>query len=95
LHLDDISKLFKAFNRLVDEGNSLIIVEHNLDVIANADWIIDLGPGPGIRGGKLIGSGTPSEISKLNTPTGIALRNYFKQFKQNTSKVSETLVQND
>lgn len=95
LHLDDISKLFKAFNRLVDEGNSLIIVEHNLEIIANADWIIDLGPGPGIRGGKLIGSGTPSEISKLNTPTGIALRNYFKQFKQNTSKVSETLVQND
>lgn len=86
LHLDDISKLYKAFNRLVDEGNSLIIVEHNLEIISNADWIIDLGPGPGALGGKLIGSGTPLEISKLNTPTGIALKNYLKEFKQNNIK---------
>jgi len=83
LHLDDISKLYNAFNRLVDEGNSLIIVEHNLEIISNADWIIDLGPGPGDRGGKLIGAGSPAEISKLNTPTGIALKNYLQHFKKN------------
>ena len=88
LHLDDISKLYKAFNRLVEEGNSLIIVEHNLEVISNADWIIDLGPGPGERGGKLIGAGTPEEISKLRTPTGIALQNYFAQFKKSISVVA-------
>jgi excinuclease ABC subunit A len=77
LHLDDISKLFKAFERLVQEGNSVIIVEHNLEVIKNADWIIELGPEAGVRGGNLLFEGTPKEIVKKECPTGVSLNNYL------------------
>jgi len=81
LHLDDISKLFNSFARLVDEGNSVIIVEHNLEIIKNADWIIELGPEAGIKGGNLLFSGTPGEIMKIDCPTGNSLRNYLKNFE--------------
>lgn len=76
LHLDDISKLFKAITKLVDDGNTVIIVEHNLEIIKNADWIIDLGPGAGNDGGKLVFSGTVSDLLKAKTPTAISLKNY-------------------
>lgn len=82
LHLDDISRLFQSFVRLVRDGNSVIIVEHNLEIIKNADWIIELGPGPGINGGNLLFSGTPKEILKIDCPTGNSLKNYFKNFGQ-------------
>ncbi len=77
LHLDDISKLLISFERLADYGHSLIIIEHNLSVMAAADYIIDLGPEAGENGGLICGTGTPEEIAKLNTHTGIALRNYL------------------
>lgn len=77
LHLDDISKLYKSITKLVNDGNSVIIVEHNLEIIKNADWIIDLGPGAGNNGGNLIFSGTPSDLLKSNTPTAISLRDYL------------------
>ncbi len=63
LHFADIERLLKILRRLVDLGNSVIIIEHNLDVIKNADWIIDLGPEGGVGGGTLIGEGTPQEIA--------------------------------
>ena len=62
LHFYDIEKLIKLLNKLVDAGNSVLVIEHNLDVIKQADWIIDMGPGGGNEGGEIIAEGTPSEI---------------------------------
>lgn len=62
LHFDDISKLINCFNALLDTGNSIVIIEHNLDIIKCADYIIDLGPEAGKRGGEVVASGTPEEI---------------------------------
>lgn len=64
LHFDDIKKLLNVLNRLVDAGNTVVVIEHNMDVIKTADWIIDLGPEGGDGGGKLIVSGTPEEVAK-------------------------------
>lgn len=64
LHFEDISMLLKVLNQLVDKGNSVIVIEHNLDVIKTADWIIDLGPEGGEAGGKIIAEGTPEDIVK-------------------------------
>ena len=66
LHIHDINTLLKSFNRLIDNGNSLIIIEHNLDVIKSADYIIDLGPKGGSNGGKIVATGTPEEIARCN-----------------------------
>ncbi len=65
LHFDDISKLLSAFRRLIDAGGSILVIEHNLEVIKTADWVIDLGPEGGQRGGYVVGSGTPEEIALL------------------------------
>jgi excinuclease ABC subunit A len=64
LHFDDIKKLLQVLNRLVDAGNTVVVIEHNMDVIKTADWIIDLGPEGGENGGKLVISGTPEEVAK-------------------------------
>ena len=66
LHFDDIKKLLAILNRLVDAGNTVVVIEHNMDVIKTADWIIDLGPEGGDGGGKLIVSGTPEEVAKYH-----------------------------
>jgi excinuclease ABC subunit A len=65
LHFDDISKLLAAFRRLIEAGGSILVIEHNLEVIKTADWVIDLGPEGGERGGYLLGSGTPEAIARL------------------------------
>jgi len=65
LHFDDVSKLLSAFRRLIDAGGSIVVIEHNLEVIKTADWVIDLGPEGGDRGGNLVGSGTPEAIAEL------------------------------
>jgi excinuclease ABC subunit A len=65
LHFSDIQKLLDVLNRLVDLGNTVVIIEHNLDVIKTADYIIDLGPEGGDAGGQIIGSGTPEELALL------------------------------
>jgi excinuclease ABC subunit A len=65
LHFDDISKLLSAFRRLIDAGGSILVIEHNLEVIKTADWVIDLGPEGGERGGYIVGSGPPEAIARL------------------------------
>ncbi len=65
LHFDDVSKLLAAFRRLIDAGGSVLVIEHNLEVIKTADWVIDLGPEGGSRGGKIVGVGPPEAIAKL------------------------------
>ncbi len=67
LHFHDIRQLLTVLHRLRDQGNTVVVIEHNLDVIKTADWIIDLGPEGGQRGGRLVGMGTPEEISMINT----------------------------
>jgi excinuclease ABC subunit A len=65
LHFDDVSKLLAAFRRLIEAGGSILVIEHNLEVIKTADWVIDLGPEGGARGGKIVGAGPPEAIAKL------------------------------
>jgi excinuclease ABC subunit A len=65
LHFDDVSKLLSAFRRLIDAGGSIVVIEHNLEVIKTADWVIDLGPEGGERGGYVVGAGTPESIAML------------------------------
>ncbi|MDP3283675.1 MAG: excinuclease ABC subunit UvrA, partial [Desulfobacterales bacterium] len=67
LHIDDIQKLLHVLNRLVDSGNSVIVIEHNMEVIKTADHIIDLGPEGGDEGGYIVGCGTPEELSDNST----------------------------
>jgi excinuclease ABC subunit A len=77
LHFDDIAKLMRALRKLIDAGHSLIIIEHNLDVIRSADWIIDLGPEGGEAGGLLVAEGTPEQVREHRTShTALALREY-------------------
>ena len=79
LHFDDVSKLLSAFRRLIEAGGSIIVIEHNLEVIKTADWVIDLGPEGGERGGNVVGSGPPEEIAKLkNSYTGQYLAQVLK-----------------
>ncbi len=78
LHFDDINKLLSAFRALIAEGNSLVVIEHNLDVIKTADYVIDLGPDGGIYGGEIIAVGTPEEIAKnKKSHTGKFLKDYL------------------
>jgi len=75
LHFDDIAKLLAAFRKLVEAGHTLLVIEHNLDVIKTADHIIDLGPDGGDAGGEVVTSGTPEQVAKVEAShTGQALR---------------------
>ncbi|MGB6975035.1 MAG: excinuclease ABC subunit UvrA [Terracidiphilus sp.] len=74
LHFDDVSKLLTAFRKLIDGGGSLLVIEHNLDIIKSADWVIDLGPEGGSGGGRLVAEGTPEQIAQnLHSHTGHSL----------------------
>ena len=78
LHTDDVKRLLAILNKLVDGGNSMIIIEHNLHVIKSADWVIDMGPEGGLKGGMVCAEGTPEDLAKkANTPTGEYLRRYL------------------
>lgn len=74
LHFHDINYLLKVFEKLVEKGNTLLVIEHNMDVVKTADWIIDIGPDGGNQGGEVIKEGTPEEVSRSLSPTGIALK---------------------
>ena len=69
LHFDDVSKLLAAFRRLIEAGGSILVIEHNLDVIKTADWVIDFGPEGGARGGEVVATGTPQASRKRRTLT--------------------------
>jgi excinuclease ABC subunit A len=79
LHFADIDRLLKVLNMLVDQGNTVLIIEHNLDVIKSVDWVIDLGPDGGDAGGYLVAAGTPLEIAKApKSYTGRYLKGVLK-----------------
>lgn len=80
LHFEDISKLLIVLQKLVDKGNTVLIIEHNLDVLKSADWIIDMGPGGGKYGGKIVATGSPEQLAKIkNSLTGKYLKIALKQ----------------
>jgi excinuclease ABC subunit A len=70
LHFVDVEQLIGILHQLVHDGHSVIVVEHNMDVVRNADWIVDLGPGSGPDGGKVVATGTPEQIRRSGTATG-------------------------
>ena len=75
LHFEDVRKLLDILNDLVDLGNTVIVIEHNLDIVKCADWVIDLGPEGGVKGGRVVAAGTPAEIAAdPQSHTGRALR---------------------
>jgi excinuclease ABC subunit A len=83
LHFEDVRKLIEVLQRLVEEGNSVLIIEHNLDVIKSADWVIDLGPEGGDQGGWVIAEGTPEQVAEVaESHTGVALAEMFKADRQ-------------
>ena len=67
LHFEDVSKLLGVLSRLVDSGNTVVVIEHNLDVIKSSDWVIDMGPEGGFRGGEVVAEGTPEDVAKVKT----------------------------
>ena len=77
LHVDDISRLLKVLNRLVENGDTVVIIEHNLDVIKTADYIIDLGPEGGEGGGTIVATGTPEDIASAVSYTHLTLPTTF------------------
>ena len=86
LHFSDIENLLSVFRKLVDSGHSLLVIEHNLDVIKSADWILDLGPEAGQHGGQLVAQGTPEKIAKTQTPTAKYIREALGITKRGDSR---------
>jgi excinuclease ABC subunit A len=75
LHFEDVRKLLEVLHRLVDQGNTVVVIEHNLDVIKTADWVLDLGPGGGVNGGRIVVEGTPEQVAACDQSfTGEYLR---------------------
>jgi excinuclease ABC subunit A len=91
LHFDDVRKLLEVLHRLTDLGNTIIIIEHNLDVIRNADWILDLGPEGGEDGGRLVGEGRPAHIAHISESyTGQFLKRYYSSHNGHLEPVDDT-----
>ena len=87
LHFADIEKLLETLQRLVDAGNTMLVIEHNLDVIKTADWIVDLGPEGGHRGGTIVASGTPEQVAMVDASyTGHYLRPLLPKVAKVTKK---------
>ena len=80
LHFDDVRKLLEVLHELVEQGNSVVVIEHNLEVIKTADWIIDLGPEGGDGGGEIVAAGTPEDVAKVaRSYTGQYLKPLLKR----------------
>ena len=91
LHFDDIAKLMRALRKLLQAGHSLIVIEHNLDVMRAADWLIDLGPEGGAGGGRIVAQGTPQQVAAHpHSHTGAALREYAAQMQEAASAAEGT-----
>jgi excinuclease ABC subunit A len=89
LHFDDVATLLRLFQRLVDRGHSIVVIEHNLEVIKCADWIVDLGPEAGDAGGEVVAAGTPEQIAKIgNSHTGKFLRNVLTKYQKGRHFIS-------
>jgi excinuclease ABC subunit A len=73
LHMADVERLIHVLHRLVDGGHSVVVIEHDLDVMAEADWVLDLGPDGGTAGGRIVVAGTPEQVVAQGTHTGRAL----------------------
>ena len=85
LHLSDVHKLVEILHRLADSGNTVVVIEHNLDVIKTADYIIDMGPEGGDKGGTVIAQGTPEEVSENPASyTGHYVKKMLKRYKENS-----------
>lgn len=89
LHTDDIKRLLEVLQRLVDEGNTVLIIEHNLDVIKNADWLIDLGPEGGEGGGQIVATGTPEEVAEVK---GSYTGQYLKPVLERDTELTKQLM---
>ena len=84
LHTADVHKLLQVLQRLVDSGNTVVVIEHNLDVIKTADYLIDLGPEGGDKGGTVVGTGTPEQLARNKTSyTGQYLKKVIDDAKKN------------
>ncbi len=87
LHFDDVNRLLEVLQRLVNRGNSVIVIEHNLDVIKSADWVIDLGPEGGEAGGRIVAEGTPESVARTRTYTGAYLKKALSAGKKKNPEV--------
>ncbi|MBS0628205.1 MAG: excinuclease ABC subunit A, partial [Verrucomicrobia bacterium] len=102
LHFHDVNHLAKILHSLVDKGNTVLVIEHNMDLVKTSDWIIDLGPEAGSQGGEILGEGTPIAIAKQKTPTGIALKEALskknllsqKPLSHTTQPLSHLIIKN-
>jgi len=93
LHTDDIDRLLKVLQRLVENGDTVLVIEHNLDVIKTVDYIIDLGPEGGTRGGQIVGTGTPEQVSELQgSYTGTYLKPILERDRERTKARMEQLI---
>ena len=89
LHFDDVRQLLVVLSQLVDRGNTVIVIEHNLDVMKTADWMIDLGPDGGAGGGEIVATGTPEQIAEIEgNHTGIHLRPLLRKSKSEDANAS-------
>ena len=80
LHFEDVRMLLEVLHKLVDRGNTVLVIEHNLDVIKTADWIVDLGPDGGAGGGRIVAAGTPEDVAAVSASfTGQFLRGMLKR----------------
>jgi excinuclease ABC subunit A len=86
LHFDDVNTLMGILNRLVDRGNTVLVIEHNLDVIRCADHIIDMGPGGGENGGRIVATGTPEQVSATQSPSASFIREELESYHRLSSQ---------
>jgi excinuclease ABC subunit A len=89
LHFEDVAKLLEVLHTLVDAGNTVVVIEHNLDIIKTADWVVDLGPEGGDKGGRIVASGTPEEVAQTK---GSFTGGYLKKILKKSSRAPRKTV---